>query len=328
MPKTNYATKTCSDCGAKRPANQMTTKSVRAGGATFRSRKSISPMTIIGSVAGSKRASGAIEGWLWNTSNRRGSAKTYKQVNVCSICHLKPDLSTYRFDAFFIFKIPYWCLHLGVQLVFSAIRLGIMILTNPKVYALLWAATCNLVGLTVLGGKKATGLAQERLALKRVKALSDEDVLKEAFSSTDFSVISNYIMMTRVAAVDGNFSKDEKRFITSSLEIGSQAIALGNRILADHKLSDVFIDLIRSKDGVDKIFARELVTNLFALARVDGSVDESELQILTKFAKKLGLTKSDFGKLQNQAEADTIELGGTFNPTEMDAKIGEALAKK
>ena len=326
MGETKFSLRTCCDCGAKRPANEMKSKSVRAGGATFRSRKSVSPMTFIGTAVGSKKASSAIEGWFWNTSNRRGSAKTYKQVNVCSICYLKPDLSDSKLSLN-PFKWILGCFKLVVQLALSAMRLAIMILTNPKVYALLWAATCNLVGLTVLGGKKATDLAQDRLALRRVKALSDEDVLKEAFSSTDFSEISNYIMMTRVATVDGDFSKDEKRFITSSLEIGSQAIALGNRILADQKLLDVFIDLIRSKDGVDKIFARELVTNLFALARVDGSVDKSELQILAKFAEKLGLTKSDFGKLQNQAEADTIELGGTFNPTEMDAKIAEALAK-
>ena len=94
----------------------------------------------------------------------------------------------------------------------------------------------------------------------------------------------------------------------------------------------MFIDLIRSKDGVDKLFARELVTNLFALARVDGSVDESELQILTKFSEKLGLTKSDFGKLQNQAEADTtvrkiwIEWLKSGKPA-IDRMMADAIAR-
>lgn len=326
MAKTNFSLRTCCDCGAKRPANQMKSKSVRAGGATFRSRKSVTPMTFIGSVIGSKKASGAIEGWLWNTSNRRGSAKTYKQVNVCYICYLKPDLSSLKFSLN-PFKWLLGCLMLAVQLALTAMRLAIMILTNPKVYALLWAAICNLVGLTAIGGKKAAELAQERLAVRHAKALSDQDALKEAFSSSEFSELSNYVMMNRVAAVDGSFSKDEKRFITSSLEIGSQAMALGNRILADQSLSDVFIDLIASKDGVDKAFTRKLVANLFALAGVDGSVDESELKILTIFSEKLGLTKLDFEKLKDQAKADTIELGGSFNPREMDAKIAEALAK-
>ena len=121
MAKQQFSLRTCSDCGAKRPANQMHSKSVRAGGATFRSRKSITPMTFIGSLLGSKKASGAIEGWLWNTSNRRGSAKTYKQVNICSICILKPDLSNFRINVWFIFKIPYWMFVILIQLSLSVL---------------------------------------------------------------------------------------------------------------------------------------------------------------------------------------------------------------
>jgi uncharacterized tellurite resistance protein B-like protein len=325
MTQASHSLRTCCDCGIKRPANQMKSKSVRAGGATFRSRKSVSLMTFIGSGLGSKKASGAIEGWFFNTSNRRGSAKTYKQVKICSICYLKPDLTGFTLNPF---KIIFWCFKLVLQLALSTIRLAVMVLTNPKVYALLWASICSFLGLTAIGGKKALGLAQERLVLRRVKTLSDEDVLKEAFSSSEFSEISNYVMMNRVATVDGSFSKDEKRYIASSLEIDSEAMALGNRVLADQKLSDVYIGLIGSKDGVDRAFTKGLITNLFALARVDGSVDDSELQILTVFAEKLGLTKSDFDSLKEQAKAKTVELGGSFDPREMDAKIVEALAKK
>ena len=327
MAKQQFSLRTCSDCGAKRPANQMHSKSVRAGGATFRSRKSITPMTVIGSLLGSKKASGAIEGWLWNTSNRRGSAKTYKQVNICSICILKPDLSNFRINAWFIFKIPYWMFVILIQLSLSVLRIGLMFFRNPKVYKLLWAATCTLFGVTSMGGKKAVELAKEKTVARRVKALSDKEVIKEVFRSKEFPVISNYVMMNRVAMSDGNLSKDEKRFIASSLDIGSEAIALGNRLLINDKISDIFIDLMRSKDGVDTAFIKELMINLFSLAREDGSVDTSELELLVKFADKLGLSKRDFEKLKNQAKIKTIQLGGTFNPTEMDREINEVFDK-
>jgi len=327
MAKQQFSLRTCSDCGAKRPANQMHSKSIRAGGATFRSRKSITPMTVIGSLLGSKKASGAIEGWLWNTSNRRGSAKTYKQVNICSICILKPDLSNFRINAWFIFKIPYWMFVILIQLSLSVLRIGLMFFRNPKVYKLLWAATCTLFGVTSMGGKKAVELAKEKTVARRVKALSDKEVIKEVFRSKEFPVISNYVMMNRVAMSDGNLSKDEKRFIASSLDIGSEAIALGNRLLINDKISDIFIDLMRSKDGVDNAFIKELMINLFSLAREDGSVDTSELELLVKFADKLGLSKRDFEKLKNQAKIKTIQLGGTFNPTEMDREINEVFDK-
>ena len=155
----------------------------------------------------------------------------------------------------------------------------------------------------------------------------DKEVIKEVFRSKEFPVISNYVMMNRVAMSDGNLSKDEKRFIASSLDIGSEAIALGNRLLINDKISDIFIDLMRSKDGVDNAFIKELMINLFSLAREDGSVDTSELELLVKFADKLGLSKRDFEKLKNQAKIKTIQLGGTFNPTEMDREINEVFDK-
>lgn len=327
MTSTTYGLRTCANCGAKRPANEMRSKSVRAGGATFKSRKSVTPMTLVGGLLGSKKASGALESWLFNTSNRRGSAKTYKQVSICTTCHLKPDFSSYKFSIFFIFKIPYWCVKLSIQLFFSAIKLAVLILTNPKIYLFLWAQMCNLVGLTAMGGKRAIQLANERSELKRVRSLSDEEALKEAFSSESFTVIANYVMMSRMAKVDGDFSRDEKRFINSSLDIDSTSIAIGERVLISDDLSNIFIDLIASKDGVDKKFSRQLVTNLFELARIDGTVDDAELNTLENFSKKLGLTAPDFNKLKAQAREETLELGGTFNPSDMDSKIAQALAK-
>ena len=327
MATKTYGLRTCADCGAKRPANEMRSKSVRAGGATFRSRKSVTLMTLVGTLLGSKKAGGAIESWLFNTSNRRGSAKTYKQVNICTFCHLKPDFSSYKFNIFFIFKIPYWCVKLSIQLFFSVIKLVVLILTNPKIYGFLWAQMCNLFGLTAMGGKRAIHLANERSELKRVKSLSDEEALKEAFSSGSFIAIANYVMMTRIATADGDFSKDEQRFINSSLDIDSKSIAIGERVLVSNDLSDIFIDLIASKDGVDKKFTKQLLSNLFEIARIDGTVDEAELYTLEDFSKKLGLSATDFNKLKAQARAETLELGGSFNPSDMDSKIARALAK-
>jgi uncharacterized tellurite resistance protein B-like protein len=214
-----------------------------------------------------------------------------------------------------------------IQLSLSVLRIGLMFFRNPKVYKVLWAATCTLFGLTSMGGKKAVELAKEKTVVRRVKALSDKEAIKEVFRSNEFPVISNYVMMNRVAMSDGNLSKDEKRFIASSLDIGSEAIALGNRLLINDKISDIFIDLVRSKDGVDNAFIKELMINLFSLAREDGSVDASELELLAKFADKLGLSKRDFEKLKNQAKIKTIQLGGTFNPTEMDLEINEVFDK-
>lgn len=320
-----FALRTCSDCGAKRPANQMKSRSVRAGGATFKSRKSITPMTIVGGALGNKRASGAIQSWLFNTSNRRGSAKTYKQVNICLKCYLKPDFSS--LGGGFISTLFLWPYKITWALSVSAIKVVLAILTNPKVYTSLWAVLCNIFGLTALGGKRASELAKEKLALKRLNLLDDKATLGEIFKSPEFSEITNYIMMSQVAAADGSFSRDEKRFINSSLEIGAEAIYLGQKVLADQKLANIFIELIRSKDDVDKAFAKKIVTNLFALARVDGSVDESELQILSEYAGKLGLTAADFNKLKARARSETIETGGSFSTDGMDAKITDALAK-
>ena len=115
-------------------------------------------------------------------------------------------------------------------------------------------------------------------------------------------------MMSRMAKVDGNFSRDEKRFINSSLDIDSTSIAIGERVLISDDLSNIFIDLIASKDGVDKKFSRQLVTNLFEIARIDGTVDDAELKTLENFSKKLGLTAPDFNKLKAQAREETLEL--------------------
>lgn len=325
MRETKFALRTCSDCGAKRATNEMKSRSVRAGGATFRSRKSITPMTMIGAAIGNKKATSAIGSWFFNTANRRGSVKTYKQVNICTTCYLKPDFSTLRGGVFS--WIMFWPIKLGWPLAVSAAKVLIVTLTNPKIYTSLWAAFCNVLGLTRLGGQRASQLAREKIALRRIKSLDDQAVLSEVFKSTEFSEITNYIMMNQVAEVDGNFSKDEKRFINSSLEIGAEAMTLGKRVLADSKLSNVFVELIREKDDSDLAFAKRLLINLFSLASVDGDVDESELRILAEYAQKLGLTRTDFDKIKGKARSEAIELGVSFASDGMDSKISNALSK-
>lgn len=82
-----YASKTCYQCGIILPANQMYRCEVETAQLDGKSRKSVTPLTMVGALLGNKKSSGAMESWFFGTSSRKSKSKfRSKSVWLCGAC--------------------------------------------------------------------------------------------------------------------------------------------------------------------------------------------------------------------------------------------------
>jgi len=84
--KHQYSLRTCSRCGIKKPSNRIYSKTVEKS-FSGQSRRSINIFTWFGFLLRDKGSLRAIKQYLFQSSNRKYSANSLKDINLCSKCY-------------------------------------------------------------------------------------------------------------------------------------------------------------------------------------------------------------------------------------------------
>lgn len=339
MPKDEYAKATCFACKRKLPANEMQTKEIKVVRGGFSSRKSVTPMTFLGALLGSKKASGALESWFFNTSNRKGKGTGSKEVHLCNKCAIKNDISGFSVGGliFGILKLPFTlpmfifkCVFQTIKWVFfkpSAFILSLIITISP--YAIKLATKIGL-GALVTARTSSGYLLSKSKTLKyqrNIASWSDEELLKNAFESSEFIGIAEYLFAMDVANADGITSDDEVLYLSGELQVSEESKFISEKILNDEVLYLSYKNLIKNYLKTDKIRAQNLVVNLFYIAEVDGKVCFEELEVIRRIASDIGISKESFMEIEKSEHKRISDNGIRFVSENTDQKITELLKK-
>ncbi len=106
-----YAIRTCTRCGKKKPASRIYTKSVWKPSMKGSSRRSINLFTWFGLFFGDKGALRAIKQWLFQSSNRRYKGEITQEINLCSFCYHRVKGKGKGFGCLKILLLPYYLIY-------------------------------------------------------------------------------------------------------------------------------------------------------------------------------------------------------------------------
>ena len=343
-----YAIRTCTDCGIKKSADLMNKRTIEVA-AYFKSRKSVTPLTLLGALFGSRKAGGAIESWLFTTSSRKGSAVRKKEVILCASCDFKPrnepGAGFSGISKIILFPIwgPFWLIRIIFSTILKILKIPLKILKivykildssikyirknglDRKFLSFLRGSISSVYGVTISGGSKVMTSGKKKVFARSLKARPDNYILSEAFINSEFQEIANYILMITVASADGRFTKDEKLFIQSTIEISPKSAVLGDVILEREKLRNAFIGVIQKHSLSNEDFIQSLVKNLFSIAEIDEVVDEKELAIIEELAKDLGFPKNKYIKIKNETHEKVLRSGKKFATENLEMMISDSL---
>ena len=331
----SYAIRTCADCGIKKPADQMHKRIVKRK-AGFKSRKSVTPLTFLGAFLGSKKASGAIESWAFTTSSRKGSASANKEIMLCTVCSIKPRGGGGNVSLASVLLFPFWFPFWIMKMVFKFFVLLIRTLfsiyrfarehgIDRKIFSFIGWTLSSLFGLAKSGGEKAMSSGEKKLYRRKLDALPDKDILAQAFQSNEFQEIVNFVLMREVASADGDFTRDERNFIRGTIEISNQATVLAEVIFESKKLLKAFKVIISEHVLQNNEFVESIISNLFAIAEIDGKVDQDELDLIENLAAQIGMDNARFNQLKKAAHTSVVKSGKKFQTSDTDKMIAEAL---
>ena len=324
-----YATKTCSKCSKKSPANEMR-KSEVAKKANFKSRKSVTPLTFIGAVVGSKKAKGAIESWAFTTSSRKGTANAgIKTVFVCgpnvgcgagsrSSGSSSSDDSWELLTMLLIPIAAAWTIITHLFENRSSIKAGFI-----KFGQFLAAGFRLTRSSTKAAVKRGNSLAYAR----SLRSMSDSEVLKEAFIGREFQAIACHVLMHDIANADGKFSRAEKKRINSTVILSQKGYFVADRVMKK-SLQKAVKKLLKEHILHGREFVYSTIENLFIIASADGIVDQAELSIIEIIAKEVGLTQSEFDEIKKAKHHALVSSGIKFSTDEIDDQIFDALEDK
>ena len=154
---TSYAKRTCHICGVHLPTNKMHAVFVNTSW-KGRSRKSVTPLTFIGALIGSKKAVGALESWIFNTANRKytGGNQTTKWACYKHVGQLKRKYRKPRSAFFYITAIFWFPYYLMIKINLILIKYFFWLL--KKILIILYWLFLKLVKLI---GKKAHNFADQ-----------------------------------------------------------------------------------------------------------------------------------------------------------------------
>lgn len=319
-----YAPKTCAECGCKSPQNQMTRREV-AKKATFKSRKSVTPLTFIGAFVGSKKAKGAIESWAFTTSSRKGSANAgTKTVFVCGPnvgCGAGSSSSDDNMGLLTLLLLPIGAVWVIISHLFenrSSIKSGFV--KFGQFFA-------SIFRFTRSGTKAAVKRGSSLAYAKSLRSMPDADVLKEAFSGNEFQTIACYVLMHEIANADGKFSRAEKKRIKNTVKLSHKGYFVADRIIKQ-SLQKAVIKLLRKHILHGREFVFSIIENLFTIAAADGIVDQDELSMIEVIAKDVGLNQLEFDEIKNEKHHTLVSTGIKFRTDEIDEQIISALEDK
>ena len=338
MPKEQYAVVTCHGCKIKLSADKTQVKEIKVIKGGFSSRKSVTPMTFLGALLGSKKASGALESWFFTTSNRKGKGTGSKEVRLCSTCATKNDMSGFSVGGliFGILKLPFTlpififkCVFQTIKWVFKIARLFLSLIITISPYGIKLATKIGL-GALVTARTSSGYLISKSRTLKyqrNIASWSDKELLKNAFESLEFIGIAEYLFAMDVANADGITSDDEVLYLTEELLVSEESKFISERILSDEVLYLSYKHLIKNYLKTDNVRAQNLVVNLFYIAEVDGKVCFEELEVIRGIASDIGVSKASFMEIEKSEHKRISDNGSRFVSENTDQKITELLKK-
>lgn len=352
MTEEQYAKVTCYGCKIKLSADKMQLKEIKVVRGGYSSRKSVTPLTFIGALLGSKKASGALESWMFNTSNRKGKGTGSKEVRLCPTCATANSISSFGdsissfsvgglifgilklpftlpiFIFKFVFKTIKWVFQ-TIKWVFKIARLFLSLIITISPYGIKLATKIGLGALVTV--RTSSGyLASKRRTLKyqrNIASWSDEELLKNAFESKEFIGIAEYLFAMDVANADGITSDDEVLYLTEELLVSEESKLISEKILNDEVLYLSYKNLIKNYLKTDNARAQDLVVNLFYIAELDGKVCFEELEVIRGIANDIGVSKASFVEIEKSEHKRISDNGSRFVSENTDQKITELLKK-
>ncbi len=110
-----YAIRTCARCGVKKPANEMTSKTVSRS-IKGSSRRSVNPLTFFGAFFEDKGSRRAIKQWAFQSTNRKYKGEGTKEITLCYDCVHKVSSAN---SPSVIFKIIFFPIYLPYLILFK-----------------------------------------------------------------------------------------------------------------------------------------------------------------------------------------------------------------
>ena len=125
-----YAIRTCARCGVKKPANEMTSKTVSRSGRGS-SRRSVNPLTFIGAFFEDKGSRRAIRQWAFQSTNRKYKGEGTKEITLCYNCVNKVSSANSSHVLLKIIFFPFYLAYLiYIKIPFSILK---FLFTSPLV---------------------------------------------------------------------------------------------------------------------------------------------------------------------------------------------------
>ncbi|MGB1158917.1 MAG: TerB family tellurite resistance protein [Porticoccaceae bacterium] len=337
-----FAIRTCYGCGKKKPANELHKKRVPRSG-TYNSRKSVTPLTFLGFFLGSKKAKGALESWMFNTSNRKGKLSGTKEVNLCDDCVSSGgSLIGYAFQLigypfkFLYFVVKWLYVKPFIFLSKNIIALLKWIMTKVTQFGIILLPIVlkilQKVGLASIVGIKTGAVTlvskhNEIRSKRNIAEYSDAEIIKIAFESREFLSIAEFLFLTDVAMSDGEKSKNERVYLNEKIEISDEAKFIGKQIHKNDEVYRVFKELIRGHIQNNELLVRNLIGNLFYIAEADGTVSFDEIEMISRISNDLGISKKLFEEIKKGQHERVIGNNNRFVAEDIEQKIIDLMNK-
>jgi uncharacterized tellurite resistance protein B-like protein len=342
-----FAKRTCAGCGVKKPANELHKKRVSKSGA-YNSRKSVTPLTFLGFFLGSKKAKGALESWMFNTSNRKGKLSGTKEVSLCENCVSSARLDGggglfgYAFQLIgypfkFMYFVTKW-LYVKPFIFLSKNIAALLKWIMPKVAQFgifllpIGLKILQKVGLASIVGIKTGAITlvskhNEIRSKRNIAEFSDTEIIKIAFESREFLSIAEFLFSTDVAMSDGEKSKNERVYLNENIEISDEAKLIGKQIRKNDEVYRVFKELIRGHIKNNELLIRNLIENLFYIAEADGTVSFDEIEVISHISNDLGISKKLFEEIKMGQHERVIGNNNRFVAEDIEQKIIDLMNK-
>lgn len=326
-----YAIRTCAGCSVQKPANELNQTRVKRSG-NFSSRKSVTPLTFIGFfIFENKKAKGALESWIFNTSNRKGRVSSTKLVYLCDDCSRNQGgASSFLFK---ILSFPFRVIFLFLLWVYIKIPIfiGKSLFRLVKIISPYFIHFSKKIGLSAFSqAKKQMNKSAENRTFaktnKKINAMTNAEILKEAFEGADFFKVAEFSLSLEIAKADEEVSDDEKIFINRKIGISKESEFIALKIQENPKLYGAYKALLKDFFKNDQPSLRVLLINLFAVAEVDGKVSYDELEAIRKISKELGMSEDVFKKIEDEEHKRITDNGNRFVTEDIEKKINDLLS--
>jgi len=145
-----YAQRTCSKCGIRKPSNNMYSKTIDKiySGS---SRRSVNIFTFFGYLLGNKGSDRAIQQWMFQSTNRKYSGGTTKEIYLCLKCyHLVPRANSGK-GIFKIIFFPFYFPYIVLRFVITSPVTKVVLLSIVSI--LIWVSLKFLKFLKFIGIK-------------------------------------------------------------------------------------------------------------------------------------------------------------------------------